>query len=198
MLYQGVPEYRLSRDLIRAETDQILGLGVELKLNQRLGRDFSVGDLRRGGFVAVFLALGATKGRELRIPGADLDGVINGVDFLLNANLGYRVTLGERVVVIGGGNVAIDVARTALRYSAVAGRRRAARPAPRNCCRPGATTTRSSTPPERPCASVRGTSNWSRSSSRTEMPAHPDEVREAEEEGIALAPGRGPKAIVGP
>ena len=105
MLYQGVPEYRLGRDLIRAEVDQILALGVEVRLNWRLGRDFSVGDLRRNDYAAVFLALGATRGRELNVPGRELDGVINGVDFLLNANLGYRVTLGERVVVVGGGNL---------------------------------------------------------------------------------------------
>ena len=92
-----MPEYRLPRDLIRAEVDQVLALGVELRLNWRLGRDFTVGDLRRNDYAAVFLALGATRGRELNIPGRELDGVINGVDFLLNANLGYRVTLGERV-----------------------------------------------------------------------------------------------------
>jgi NADPH-dependent glutamate synthase beta subunit-like oxidoreductase len=196
MLYQGVPEYRLSRDLIRAEADQILAMGVELKLNQRLGRDFGVGDLRRGGFVAVFLALGAAKGRDLRIPGADLDGVINGVDFLLNANLGYRVTLGERVVVIGGGNVAIDVARTALRYP----------PAPDQGALPGGA---------QQLLQAWGYDNAFIDAARTAlrlgarhvelvslesrglMPAHPDEVREAEEEGIALAPGRGPKAILG-
>ncbi len=196
MLYQGIPEYRLSRDLIRAETDQILAMGVELKLNQRLGRDFSVGGLRREGFAAVFLALGATKGRDLNIPGRELDGVINGVDFLLNANLGYRVSLGERVVVIGGGNVAIDVARTALRYP----------PAGEHGALPG--------------GAEQLLQTWGYDNAfidaartalrlgarhvelvslepRTQMPAHPDEVREAEEEGIALAPGRGPKAILG-
>ncbi len=117
MLYQGVPEYRLPRDLIRAEIDQTLSLGVELRLNWRLGRDFTVGDLLRNDYAAVFLALGAARGRDLNIPGHDLDGVINGVDFLLNANLGYHVSLGERVLVVGGGNVAIDVARTVLRYA---------------------------------------------------------------------------------
>lgn len=196
MLYQGVPEYRLSRDLIRAEVDQILALGVELKLDWRLGRDFTVGDLRRNGFGAVFLALGASRGRELSIPGRDLDGVINGVDFLLNANLGYRVTLGERVIVIGGGNVAIDVARTALRYAASDGQ------------------------PALPDGAEQLLQTWGYDNafidaartalrlgarhvqlvsleSRPQMPAHPDEVREAEEEGITLLPGVGPKAILG-
>lgn len=196
MLYQGVPEYRLSRDLIRAEVDQILALGVELKLEWRLGRDYTVGDLRRNGYAAVFLALGASRGRELNIPGKDLDGVINGVDFLLNANLGYRVALGERVIVIGGGNVAIDVARTALRYAASEER------------------------PDLPGGAEQLLQTWGYDNafidaartalrlgarhvqlvsleSRQQMPAHPDEVREAEEEGIALVPGRGPKAILG-
>src|SRR6266540_1440890 len=196
MLYQGVPEYRLSRDLIRAEVDQILALGVDLKTNWRLGRDFTVSDLRRNGYAAVFLALGATRGRDLNIPGADLDGVINGVDFLLNANLGYRVALGERVVVIGGGNVAIDVARTVLRYASP------------------------ETPESLPEGAQQLLQTWGYDGafldaartalrlgarhvhllsleSRSEMPAHPDEVREAEEEGITLAPRRGPKAILG-
>jgi len=196
MLYQGVPEYRLSRDLIRAEVDQILTLGVELKLEWKLGRDFTVGDLRRNGYAAVFLALGASRGRELNIPGRDLDGVINGVDFLLNANLGYHVALGDRVIVVGGGNVAIDVARTALRYAAAEekpelsggaeqllqtwGYDNAFIDAARTALRLGARHVQ--------LVSLE---------SRLEMPASPDEVREAEEEGITLAPGLGPKAILG-
>jgi NADPH-dependent glutamate synthase beta subunit-like oxidoreductase len=196
MLYQGVPEYRLSRDLIRAEVDQILTLGVELKLEWKLGRDFTVGDLRRNGYAAVFLALGASRSRDLDIPGRNLDGVINGVDFLLNANLGYRVVLGERVIVIGGGNVAIDVARTALRYAVTDGKAElpggseqllhtwgydnAFIDAARTALRLGARHVQ--------LVSLE---------SRQQMPAHPDEVREAEEEGITLVPGVGPKAIVG-
>ena len=195
MLYQGVPEYRLPRDLIRAEVDQVLALGVELKLSWRLGRDFTVGDLRRNGYAAVFLAFGAMRGRDLKIPGADLDGVINGVDFLLNANLGYRVTLGERVVVIGGGNVAVDVARTALRYSAETeatipkgaadllqtwGYDNQFIDAARTALRLGA----------RHVTMVS-------LESRTAMPAHPDEIVEAEQEGVTLLPGRGPIAIRG-
>ena len=196
MLYQGVPEYRLPRDLIRAEVDQVLSLGAQLRLNWRLGRDFTVGDLLRNDYAAVFLALGASRGRELSIPGKDLDGVINGVDFLLNANLGYRVALGERVIVVGGGNVAIDVARTVLRYASP------------------------ETPESLPEGAQQLLQTWGYDSafldaartalrlgarhvhllsleSRSEMPAHPDEVREAEEEGINLAPRRGPKAILG-
>jgi NADPH-dependent glutamate synthase beta subunit-like oxidoreductase len=196
MLYQGVPEYRLSRDLIRAEVDQILSLGAELRTSWRLGRDFTVGDLRRNGFSAVFLALGATRGRELNIPGVDLDGVINGVDFLLNANLGYRVALGDRVVVIGGGNVAIDVARTALRYAT--SEESAQLPGPAEHLLEAWGYDHAFIDAARTALRL-GARHVDLVSleSRSQMPAHPDEVREAEEEGITLISGRGPKTIVG-
>lgn len=195
MLYQGVPEYRLPRDLIRAEVDQILALGVELKLSWRLGTDFTVGDLRRNGYAAVFLALGAMRGRGVNIPGADLDGVINGVDFLLNANLGYRVTLGERVAVIGGGNVAIDVARTALRYTSD----------PQAAIPDGAQQLLQSWGYDNQFIDAARTAlrlgarhvTMLSLESRAAMPAHPDEILEAEQEGVTLMPGRGPKAILG-
>jgi formate dehydrogenase beta subunit len=115
MLRLGIPEYRLPRELIRLEINAILSLGVELKLNSAVGRDFTIGDLKRQGFQAVFLGIGAHKSRDLRIEGVESDGVLRAVDFLLNVNLGYRVDLGSRVIVIGGGNVAIDVARTVAR-----------------------------------------------------------------------------------
>ena len=115
MLRLGVPEYRLPRELIRLEINAILSLGVELKLNTAVGRDFTIAGLKDQGFQSVFLAIGAHKSRELNIPGAQLDGVFRAVEFLLNVNLGYRVELGQKVVVIGGGNVAIDVARTVAR-----------------------------------------------------------------------------------
>ena len=196
MLYQGVPEYRLPRDLIRAEIDQVLSLGVELQPNWRLGRDFTVGDLLRNGYAAVFLALGASRGRELNIPGRDLDGVINGVDFLLNANLGYRVALGERVIVVGGGNVAIDVARTVLRYAS---------PETREAIPEGAQQLLQTWGYDNAFLDAARTAlrlgarhvQLVSLESRSEMPAHPDEVREAEEEGITLVPRRGPKAILG-
>lgn len=119
MLRLGIPEYRLPRELIRLEINAILSLGVELKIDAAIGRDFSIADLRNEGFEAVFLAIGAHKSRDLRIEGVELDGVYRAVDFLLNVNLGYRVELGNKVIVIGGGNVAIDVARTAVRQEKV-------------------------------------------------------------------------------
>ena len=115
MLHLGIPEYRLPRDVLNAQIREILDLGITLKLNARLGRDFSLSDLRAQGFKAVLLALGLHRSRDLTVPGHELDGVIKGIDFLLNVNLGYRFSIGQKVVVIGGGNVAIDVARSALR-----------------------------------------------------------------------------------
>ncbi len=117
MLVLGVPAYRLPREIIQAEIDAILGLGVEIRFRQRLGRDFTLDDLRRQGFEAVFVGIGAHRSRELSIEGTDLDGVFRAIDFLLNVNLGYRVELGEKVVVIGGGNVAFDAARSVIRQT---------------------------------------------------------------------------------
>jgi NADPH-dependent glutamate synthase beta subunit-like oxidoreductase len=115
MMHLGIPEYRLPRDVLQAQIREILDLGPKLKLNTRLGRDFSLTDLRRQGYKAVLMAFGLHRSRELNLPGNDLDGVVKGIDFLLNVNLGYRFEVGKRVVVIGGGNVAIDVARSAMR-----------------------------------------------------------------------------------
>lgn len=117
MLVLGVPEYRLPREIVKAEIQAIESLGVDIRFDQRLGRDFSLADLATQGFEAVFLAIGAHRSRELAIEGVQLDGVLRAIDFLLNINLGYRVTLGRKVVVIGGGNVAFDVARSMLRQA---------------------------------------------------------------------------------
>ena len=115
MMHLGIPEYRLPRDVLQAQIREILDLGPELRLNARLGKDFSLEDLRRQGYKAVLLAFGLHRSRDLNLPGHELDGVVKGIDFLLNVNLGYRFSIGKQVVVIGGGNVAIDVARSAMR-----------------------------------------------------------------------------------
>ena len=115
MMHLGIPEYRLPRDVLQAQIREILELGPQLRLNMRLGKDFSLADLRRQGYKAVLMAFGLHRSRELNLPGNDLDGVVKGIDFLLNVNLGYRFEVGKKVVVIGGGNVAIDVARSAMR-----------------------------------------------------------------------------------
>jgi len=119
MLRLGIPEYRLPREMIRLEINAILGLGIELKLNKEIGRDFSLNDLRNNGYDAIFLSIGAHKNRVLNIEGADIDGVLYAVDYLLNINMGYKIELGEKIVVIGGGNVAFDVARTAVRQEKI-------------------------------------------------------------------------------
>jgi len=115
MMRFGIPEYRLPRTLLRAEIDRIVSLGVDLRLNSPLSPAFGLAQLRAQGFEAVFLSVGVSRGRDLQAPGVELDGVIKAVDYLLNVNRGYRVDLGRRVVVIGGGFVAFDAARTALR-----------------------------------------------------------------------------------
>jgi len=114
MLYLGIPHFRLPREIIKMEIDNILALGVTLHTRVTLGRDVTFSELR-SRFDAVLLATGLNKGRELKVPGGHLDGVLNGIDFLINVNLGYEVNLGKKVVVVGGGNVAVDVARSALR-----------------------------------------------------------------------------------
>jgi NADPH-dependent glutamate synthase beta subunit-like oxidoreductase len=115
MMRFGIPEYRLPRSLLRAEIDKILSLGVTLKLDTPLTRDFGLAALRAAGYEAVFLSVGVSRGRDLQVPGVDLDGVVKAVDYLLNINRGFRMDLGRRVVVVGGGFVAFDAARTALR-----------------------------------------------------------------------------------
>ncbi|MFB3813343.1 MAG: FAD-dependent oxidoreductase [Terriglobales bacterium] len=115
MMFHGIPEFRLSRGLIEKEIQTILDLGVELRLNTPLTAEFGLQQLRQQEFQAVFIAVGAQGGRDLPIEGSDLDGVIKAIEFLLNVNRGYRVELGRRVVVIGGGFVAFDAARAALR-----------------------------------------------------------------------------------
>lgn len=117
MLVLGVPEYRLPREIIRAEIAAIESLGVEILYNSKLGRDFAFADLKKQGFEAVFLGIGAHKSRELSIEGVQYDGVLRAIEFLLNVNLGFRVSLGRKVVVIGGGNVAFDVARSVVRQA---------------------------------------------------------------------------------
>jgi formate dehydrogenase beta subunit len=117
MLVLGVPEYRLPREIVQEEINAIKSLGVDILNNQRLGRDFSLADLTRQGYEAIFLGIGAHKSRELAIEGVQNDGVLRAIEFLLNINLGFRVSLGRKVVVIGGGNVAFDVARSVVRQA---------------------------------------------------------------------------------
>ena len=199
MLYLGIPEYRLPRDVLTAQIREILDLGVDLKLNSRLGKDFSLADLRQQGFNAVLLALGLHRSRDLNVPGHDLDGVVKGIDFLLNVNLGYRFSIGSKVVVIGGGNVAIDVARSALREQQRSHDADGAAPLPESL---------SSSEQQ---VAMKELMDVSRAAlrigarevhlvcleSRAEMPAFEEEIEEGELEGLKIHPSLGPKRFVG-
>lgn len=118
MLTLGIPSYRLGKEVVNAEIDILRELGVEFKMGVEVGKDISLEDLRNQGYEAFYLAIGAQAGRKLGIEGEDAEGVITGVDFLLDVNLGNDIELEGDVIVIGGGNVAIDVARTATRAGA--------------------------------------------------------------------------------
>jgi len=118
MLYAGIPEYRLPRDILQREVDGIQNLGVEIKTNTTIGKDLTIDDLFNQGFKAVFIAVGAHQSQKLGIPGEDADGVVQGVDLLRDLNLGRKVKVGKSVAIIGGGNVAMDAARSALRLEA--------------------------------------------------------------------------------
>ena len=120
MMVLGIPEYRLDRSLVQAEIDAIIGMGVEVQFGIRLGEDVTLDELRER-HDGVMLALGATLGRGLDIPGNEADGVLRAIEFLININRGFKADVGEKVVVIGGGNVAMDAARTALRAAEYGG-----------------------------------------------------------------------------
>ncbi len=118
MLTLGIPSFRLEKDVINAEIDILKELGVEFKTGIEVGKDITIKDLREQGFEAFYVAIGAQAGKKLGIEGEDASGVITGVDFLREVNLGNKIDLKGNVVVIGGGNVAIDVARAAIRENA--------------------------------------------------------------------------------
>jgi len=121
MMYHGIPEFRLARSIIEKEIQKVVQLGVEIRVNAALNEKFGIKELRAEGFESVFVSVGVQKGRDMNIEGSNLDGVIKAIDYLLNINNGYRVELGRRVLVIGGGFVAFDAARMALRAGLEAG-----------------------------------------------------------------------------
>ena len=198
-MWLGIPEYRLDRGVLASDIDAIVGLGVDVQYHTRLGIDVTLdGLLDRHD--AVFLGIGATLGRGLDIEGSESDGVFKAIEFLINMNRGFTVDVGEKVVVIGGGDVAMDAARTALRAAEYgdddrvlstvgvseedigADQRSAMTEAidvARSAARAGAR--------EVTVISLE---------SRSEMPAHDFEVEEAEHEGISFVPRRGPARIV--
>ncbi len=117
MMRKTIPEYRLPRDIIDHEIDLILSQGIEFVPEKKLGSDFTIDSLKQDGYRSVFVATGAQLARKLDIAGSDSEGVQLGIPFLREVNKGNKPEIGENVIVIGGGNVAVDVARTAKRLS---------------------------------------------------------------------------------
>lgn len=171
MLAVGIPEYRLPRDLIRAEVEVITAMGVEARTNCQVGKDITFAELRKS-HDAVIVAVGAKKSRHLPIPGVDAEGVLGGVEFLREVSLGRPPHLGNRVAVIGGGNVAYDVGRTVLRQASLDAARTAMR-----------------------SEGVREVYMCSLES-LDEMPADDVEIIEGDEEGIVRRNSMGPKEIL--
>jgi len=115
MLRYGIPEYRLPKAVLDKEIATITRLCHKVRCNVSLGIDFTIESLKKEGYEAIFIALGAQANQKMRIEGEDLPGVISGIEFLRDVTLGKKVALGDKVSVIGGGNTAMDVARTTLR-----------------------------------------------------------------------------------
>ena len=168
MLYTGIPEYRLPRNIIKTEIDALKELGIKIKTRTKVK---SLSKLRRQGYKAIFIAIGAHKGLKLRVPGEDeFAGFLDCITFLRAVNLGKKVKIGEKIIVIGGGNAAIDSARTVLRLVGAKRKSRAI-----------------------------GSSDvhivYRRS--RKEMPANEWEIEEAEKEGVKIHYLASPVKILG-
>jgi len=159
-LYSAIPKYRLPKDILATDIQEIIDAGIELKLNTPINGKPSLDDLKAQGYRAIYLGIGAQKGRSLPMPGTDLPQVLLSLDFLRDVNLDRPVNIGSRVVVIGGGNVAMDVARTARRLGA-----------------------------QEVCAVCL--------ESPEEIPSHPWEIEEAEEEGVVINHRWGPTQVIG-
>ncbi|MEA3471711.1 MAG: NAD(P)-binding protein, partial [Thermodesulfobacteriota bacterium] len=155
----GIPEYRLPKDIVNAEIKIIEDLGVDIRLNTKVGTDISFDDIKKD-FDAIFLGVGTHVSSKLNVPGEDLEGVVHGIDFLKRVNLGEKVFLGNRVAVVGGGNVAMDAVRTALRTGS-----------------------------KEAFILYRRT--------RAEMPASPEEIEEAIQEGIKMEFLAAPVKVIG-
>ena len=118
MLTLGIPNFRLEKDVVNAEIEVLREMGVEFKCGVEVGKDVTLDELRAQGYKGFFLGIGAQKSSALHIPGEELEGVFGGVEFMREVNLGSKPAIGDKVAVIGGGNVAMDVCRTAVRLGA--------------------------------------------------------------------------------
>ena len=160
MLTLGIPAFRLEKDVLNAEIDILREMGVEFRCGVEVGKDVTIQQLRDEGYEGFYLAIGAQKSAKLNIPGEELEGVFGGVEFLREVNLGNKPAVGKRCAVIGGGNVAMDVCRSAVRLGA-----------------------------EETYIIYRR--------SQDEMPADPEEVKEAMEEGVKFRFLSAPIEIIG-
>ena len=118
MLVMGIPSYRLDRSALKGEIEVLEKMGVKFRMNTEVGKDVTIQQLRDEGYKGFYVAIGAQKSSKLRIPGEELQGVYGGVNFLREVNLGNKPEIGKKCAVIGGGNVAMDVCRTAVRLGA--------------------------------------------------------------------------------
>jgi formate dehydrogenase beta subunit len=191
-MWLGIPEYRLDRTVLRRDIDAIIGLGIDVHYGTRLGEDVTLEGLREE-HDAIFLGIGATLGRGLDIEGHDSDGVFKAIEFLINMNRGFDVDVGERVVVVGGGDVAMDAARTALRadeYSKEAFNADETEEEEASAMQVAFDVARTAARAGARDVTVVSLEN------RKEMPAHEFEIEEAEKEGIKFVHRRGPSKIV--
>lgn len=118
MLMIGIPQYRLPKEIVEKEVNQIQNLGVKIKLRTSIGKDITFEELKNLGYKAIFIATGAHKDRRLNIPGENLQGVVSGFSLLKNLNSGKKIRVGKKVAVIGGGNTAVDATRSSIRLGA--------------------------------------------------------------------------------
>ncbi len=183
MMVIGIPAYRLPRENLEREIEFIRWLGVEIRLGTPIGGAVRFADLVRD-FDAVFLAPGCRRGKGLKIPGAELTGVLTAIDLLAHVNLGQRIDIGQRVVVVGGGNVAYDAARSARRFGGTSEPDEASH----NLAVDAAVVARRLLGRDVTMVALE---------SREEMPADPTEIAEGSEEGVRLINRRGPKEILG-
>lgn len=194
-MWLGIPEYRLDRDVLAGDIDTILDLGVEVHYNTRLGVDVTLEELRER-HDALFLGIGATLGRGLDIEGADADGVFKAIEFLINMNRGFEVDIGERVIVVGGGDVAMDAARTALRAADYTAKTAGSSDEEADLADERVSITEALDVARSAARAGAGQITVFSLESREEMPAHDFEIEEAIEEGIEFVHRRGPARIL--